>query len=522
MFELVGWALYSGSVGLALICIYYLDYGIAVDYLLSLCALSAVFAYFVVGGARSWRSAPSPAAPTSPAAPLPVVNYEGVGPLLAAITLYMLHLLSYVGTTAFLSLFDSRCALYFTIYLWVRVFISRPLCFVLLLATGVHISYSKYLHNQIGGQLETSRPVEDSSFFSPYDYSALDFVFFLVILAYERTFSQKGAVDGSRRWELLRRLPVWDVLARYFDFSLVGEGELDPQQTYLYGFHPHGIYPYTCIWGSLTSQWRRRYPGVAMDAFVASVIMMCPLLRDIGMALGARAVTREAIEHALTHKRSAIIVAGGQAEMNFSKSSMEEVQIVAYHKGFVRIAVQTGRPLVPVYNFGEHNLFDNVDMPSVQGWFRQRWGFGYPHFPFGRWLSPIPRNSRLALVVGQPVPVPALPEGGLDEHSLDQLVDRVHSEYFRQLASLFDRHKKACGFPNLKMNIIYDDPYPRGKKVLAQRTANNCNLLPTNGSQQAAKSPPTCEIRETKSKQGGPTATQARRKDQTRARATES
>ena len=53
--------------------------------------------------------------------------------------------------------------------------------------------------------------------------------------------------------------------------------------------------------------------------------------------------------------------------------------LVAYHKGFVRLALQNGRPLVPVFCFGEQNLFDNADMPKMQSWFRKRMGFAYAH-----------------------------------------------------------------------------------------------------------------------------------------------
>lgn len=205
-------------------------------------------------------------------------------------------------------------------------------------------------------------------------------------LLYGLTYFSDAPRTGSRRWGWMRDCrSLWDGCARYMDFRILTRPALDPQATYMYGFHPHGIYPFTACWAPLTTAWSNAFPGVEMDVCGASVLLAIPFLRDVGMWSGGRDVTREAIAHALSTGRSITIVPGGQAEMRLSRSSEHcghtDVSLVTKHQGFVRLAMQHGTPLVPIFSFGEHEIFDNVYYPSMQNWFKARIGFGYPHFP---------------------------------------------------------------------------------------------------------------------------------------------
>jgi len=98
-------------------------------------------------------------------------------------------------------------------------------------------------------------------------------------------------------------------------------------------------------------------------------------------------------------------------------------------------------------SFGECELFDNVRWPSVQKWFAKRVGFGYPHFPYGRWYLPLPRKHRIVLVVGQPLVVPTVQDPTLAE------IDSYHAQYFQKVRALFDKYKKEAGYPAMELVI---------------------------------------------------------------------
>eukprot|EP01060_Flectonema_neradi_P024493 TRINITY_DN3338_c1_g1_i2.p1 TRINITY_DN3338_c1_g1~~TRINITY_DN3338_c1_g1_i2.p1 ORF type:complete len:704 (+),score=111.25 TRINITY_DN3338_c1_g1_i2:1489-3600(+) len=83
----------------------------------------------------------------------------------------------------------------------------------------------------------------------------------------------------------------WDQMGRYFGLTLVtdvGKGESLKDQLMasgrpiLFGFHPHGIYPFTCVYGTLHSMWKEKV-GIRPSVHAASVLFGPPLLREMCM-----------------------------------------------------------------------------------------------------------------------------------------------------------------------------------------------------------------------------------------------
>jgi hypothetical protein len=102
--------------------------------------------------------------------------------------------------------------------------------------------------------------------------------------------------------------------------------------------------------------------------------------------------------------------------VKITKGSSQRSCACLCRKGFVKIALQTGAALVPVYTFGENDVVTVVDTSKV-GWARsfQRGlksitGFTLP-FVYGRGLfgmpvGMLPHRVPLTAVVGAPIQVP--------------------------------------------------------------------------------------------------------------------
>ena len=109
-----------------------------------------------------------------------------------------------------------------------------------------------------------------------------------------------------------------------------------------------------------------------------------------------------------------VLVVGGVFEM--LNHGQKDIKLcLERRKGFIKLALRFGRPLVPIFGFGENFLFNS--MPNEKGtWLRkmQDWLEPImalpPIFFFGRGvfqytLGALPRRVPITLVVGKPIEV---------------------------------------------------------------------------------------------------------------------
>ncbi len=101
--------------------------------------------------------------------------------------------------------------------------------------------------------------------------------------------------------------------------------------------------------------------------------------------LGLVDVSKKSLTYLLTHGISVMIVIGGAAEALDARPG-ESKLVLKKRKGFVRIALETGSSLVPVYLFGENHLFTQVPNErgtKLRGWqekLKNKFGFSMPLF----------------------------------------------------------------------------------------------------------------------------------------------
>lgn len=158
---------------------------------------------------------------------------------------------------------------------------------------------------------------------------------------------------------------------------------------------------------------------------------------------GVRDVSRASVDLSLSSGISPCLVVGGQSEMFLSRSFGLAIRLHRRHRGFIRMAIRHGVPLLPIFSFGENMCMDNVYLPRTQAWFKSFMGFPAPFFPYGRFYLPVPRRTPITVCVGAPVfprkknPTPSRKE-----------IDELHARYFAALEQVFERNKKRCGFPH--------------------------------------------------------------------------
>nr|ACI15947.1 diacylglycerol acyltransferase [Bodo saltans] len=300
--------------------------------------------------------------------------------------------------------------------------------------------------------------------------------FMLPLLAYSSSYYGTSQVDGRRRLMALLQHP-WlerfcDAIAKYFSLRVVSE--FNPTQPKLhvvsrpsvqfahtptpesrkrakvvYGFHPHGVCPYTCLWASMGSAWvRAGLPRATVH--VSSFLMSVPVVRDVLLSIGAVDCTFDAlrVSHGSPDVQAMMIVPGGLRECNQPLPSSEGFTLVTKNKGLFRFVLQNGGTLVPVFCFGETDIMGNAPLPIMQFWAKSRLGITYPQLPHGRLLLPIPRRLPIYIAVGEGIVVDAI----LDPRPVD--VEALHKEYYAALRALFEKHKVAAGYPDSVLTLV--------------------------------------------------------------------
>ncbi|XP_067412623.1 2-acylglycerol O-acyltransferase 3 [Emydura macquarii macquarii] len=259
---------------------------------------------------------------------------------------------------------------------------------------------------------------------------------------------------GGRRSDWVRNWRVWRHMSNYYPIKLVKTADLPPNRSYVLGSHPHGIAcagaaASFCTEGAGFSQ---HFPGLQPSLALLAGLFRLPLYREYMMSTGMCPVSLPSLDFLLSRPGNAVvIVVGGAAESLNCAPGLHRITL-RRRTGFVRLALRHGAPLVPVYSFGENEIFRQLIFPEgswprrLQLHFKDLTGFA-PCLFWGRGLLPFP--APITVVVGSPIPVPQRPFPTPEE------VAHYHALYVEQLQRLFERHKVSCGVPaSCRLSVV--------------------------------------------------------------------
>ncbi|XP_033954246.1 diacylglycerol O-acyltransferase 2-like [Pseudochaenichthys georgianus] len=263
---------------------------------------------------------------------------------------------------------------------------------------------------------------------------------------------------GGRKTTFVRNWRVWEHLRDFFPIKLVKTAELNPNKNYIVGIHPHGIMcvgAFTCF-STDSCGFKELFPGLTSNLVTLAGVFRLPLFREYAMCIGLLPVSKKSLTHLLTNRgkgNAVVIVIGGAAESLASAPGVN-ILVMRQRKGFVRVALEFGADLVPVYAFGENDLFKQVVLSEgslgrrFQELFKKIVGFA-PCLFVGEHMGILPYRNPITTVVGSPISVP--------KHikATEEVVDHFHKLYMEALSKLFHEHKVSCGLSeNHELRIL--------------------------------------------------------------------
>ncbi|KAM5179988.1 2-acylglycerol O-acyltransferase 2 [Mantella aurantiaca] len=261
--------------------------------------------------------------------------------------------------------------------------------------------------------------------------------------------------QGGRRSHFLQSHAVWRYLRDYFPIKLVKTVDLDPRQNYVLGFHPHGV----LVAGAFTNfcteatGFPELFPGITPYLLMLPLWFRAPFFRDYIMAGGLIPSDKDSASYFLRNKKggTAVVIAVGGAPESLDARPGAFTLLLKNRKGFVRLAIQHGASLVPVFSFGENELFDQVDNPKgsfvrmLQEKLQKIMGVALPLFHargvFQYSFGLMPYRRPIHTIVGKPIQVVE------NSSPSDEEVDKLHTFYMEKLSELFEEHKTQYNVP---------------------------------------------------------------------------
>jgi len=219
----------------------------------------------------------------------------------------------------------------------------------------------------------------------------------------------------------------------------------------IYAFNPHDMIPYA------VNPTLRRLPDKIGDDvcffLMASAIFNIPFLRHVNSWVKGCPVDKRTFLARLHRGESSAFTPGGVQELlmlNPEKPS-DVILYLQKRKGFIKLALLTGSPVVPVFCF---NLDGSYGYWIPRGRLMAKMSRLIGMVPlvfWGRWFIPfgIPNPKKIHAVIGPAIDVPK--EG---DNVTQESIDKYHGIFIVELEALYERHKHEAGYGERQLRII--------------------------------------------------------------------
>ena len=178
---------------------------------------------------------------------------------------------------------------------------------------------------------------------------------------------------------------------------------------------------------------------------VTSTLFALPVLRNVFGLIGLVSATKSVLKSILLQSNHVALLVGGVQEVCLGTFNDKDILYLKKRKGFLKLAMETGSGVVPVYCFGENRLFKHTNKTILKCWkgVNRYVPIGAPFPVCGPFNLMIPYRGDLLMAFGEPL----FPRS-------DETIDQFHGRYMLAIEELFQKFVKESSSPNLKLEIL--------------------------------------------------------------------
>jgi 1-acyl-sn-glycerol-3-phosphate acyltransferase len=267
------------------------------------------------------------------------------------------------------------------------------------------------------------------------------------------------ALDGPNQKLMRAQKPVWEALCKYyFRLETSGWERLPDETSLLIGNHSGGSLTMDA-WTFVYQWWRRFGTERVLHPTAHDVLMAAPGLGDYFRQVGVIPASRKGVTEALRSRCDVIIWPGGDVDAMRNWRRRDQA-VLGGRTGFVRQAIRSGVPIVPVATVGGHDTVFVLSegrwiangLDRISGLKRKLRGSQLPivlGIPFGLTIETIPTHLPLPAKIRTELLEPIHVDKDPNRVDDGAYVNSIYREVESRIQDAMDRLARQRRFPIL-------------------------------------------------------------------------
>ena len=238
------------------------------------------------------------------------------------------------------------------------------------------------------------------------------------------------------------------LLLEWFPIRILRTKKMDKDKLYVFACHPHGTLAFSraAVGFSTRTLWDVAFPDVKFRVLTATAPFFIPFIREWWLWSYCIDASKPTAVKAMRQLHASIFVYPGGELEQIETIYQKHIACLSMRKGFVKLAIEEGAELVPVYTFGETDLYYHSRfLREFRKWIVHKFHIAIPLLrgQFGL----MPYRVPVTMVFGAPIKLIHKQKPSQEE------IDAAHATYCTALRKLFEDHKVKLGYKDAQLEI---------------------------------------------------------------------